>query len=254
MLARSARGDLRATGRALASRRVIAVLRIVVVEEHSIDILAASRAEQLDPGVRANWSPGAPRPRLGDERSQRPAFAPPADWCDRSVDAGGGEIRGHHSERPTFERQLPSGSGVAAQPGQAAFGRDDEEEDELRTNREDRRPGAELGVDLRRVLGRFVDLQTEDCRATVSLENDDTVRPSREEARVPGDRLRKPQLDRRWHLLSPGDANHGANSFHAIERMTHVGEAADPRLCVPEPSESLASESVRERHATTPWR
>jgi hypothetical protein len=136
---------------------------------------------------------------------------------------------------------VPSSPSVAAQPGKAAFGRNDEEEYELRSSREDRGPRVELGADLRGVLRRFVNLEADDRRATAPLEDDDPVRPRRKEAGVTSRRLRKPQLNRRWHLLSPGGANEGTDRFDRIKRMTHVGKAANPRLRVPEPSQSLAS-------------
>ena len=54
------------------------------------------------------------------------AFAAPADGCDRSIESGGVEIACHDRERSSFEGRPSSGSGVAAQPVEAALGRHDE--------------------------------------------------------------------------------------------------------------------------------
>jgi hypothetical protein len=184
MPARSARGDL-------FSPRVITVL-VTFPEQHSIDVLAAAGAEQLDPGWRAHRSAGLSRARLGDQARKRLALATPAHGRHQSLEPTGGEIGGHDSERPSFEGGAAASSGVATQPGEAALGRDDEQENELRASREYLRPGVELGADLRRVLAGFVDFETHDGGAIGPLENDDAVRPSRQKTRIAGRSLRKP--------------------------------------------------------------
>jgi hypothetical protein len=138
------------------------------------------------------------------------------------------------------------------QPGEAALGRHDEEEHEFRPNRQDGPPVVELRTDLWRVLGRFVDLQADDCGAVASLEDDDAVRPSRQETCVTGRRLREPELDRGRHLLCSSCADKSADAFDAVESMTNVGKAADPLVVVAEPAHSLTGQPIRDWYSATP--
>jgi len=85
---------------------------------------------------------------------------------------------------------MPTGRGVSAEPGKAAVRRHHEEQHELRTPREDRSPGVELRADLRRVLGRFIDLETDDGGAIGPSEDDYAVGVGRQEAGITRRRLR----------------------------------------------------------------
>ena len=140
----------------------------------------------------------------------------------------------------TFEGRAPSRAGIAAQPSGDG-------------SRSARRTGARALVESRRPWPRCRAWRGSAARALTLRRSPDTALLRAWLAGVRRHRPAEPEGDPRPRRSTPAatvrptlapaqswQREPGRKPFRPIKPMTHVGEAADPRLVVPEPSQSLA--------------
>ena len=216
------------------------------------EILAAARRQQLEPGVASHRGVAPARPRVADDRGQRVAPATELQRDRGCLDAGRLQIAEDDRPSPPGEARVAGFSGDPGEPGGASSGLHDEQDMPAETRADGRLVAGELVADLGRVLGRLIDLETEDPGVAGELEGDDAVGIHMRQVRVAGERFGQPGLDRMAIGWFDRELREGGDGLDDVERVAELrtGPGAGERA-VAEPTSGTRGEAEGEGSTTT---